>query len=290
MRPALLVAFAVLSVALGCIVVPTPESPRAADRAELPRAAESLGAADRDEPSRAARRREARRASSPARAPSKIPVGEQIPFAFEGQEGLTFRPSPAFDLTSGTIEFWVEAGWEDELGYEPAILAVGDGRETRFSVHLTYGADGVGLFNGSAGDFVSHDFAPFEPYHVALVIHGERTRVYVDGDPIADLAVGLGRSRGLPLQIGASGPGGSGGAVEAFVGRIGTVRLWNRPFPEAEVGQLAALEQGLPGDYRYLSHLVGFSDLRTDAIDFLANAQPALVEGVDLAAVFPELP
>ncbi|MFB7778794.1 LamG-like jellyroll fold domain-containing protein [Streptomyces bauhiniae] len=80
-----------------------------------------------------------------------------------------------------------------------------------------------------------HGLAELKWWHLAVVNDGRRTRLYVEGAPVADnpnrLSAGL-TSLGLPWLVG--GHEYAGAIDVVFHGNVGDIRIVNRPLSEAE--------------------------------------------------------
>src|SRR5882757_10041439 len=168
-----------------------------------------------------------------------------------GNNALTFNAatssklaalgSPAYDLTTGTIEAYVRPGTVDG-----AILAISDGTNTHVSVHLdnVSATNKIGLSNSVNGlatvDYPAGFSSGTTWYHLAFVTaHStaeskDTTGTYVNGAYVGKIDQGYALSPGgkdsLPVTIGANGSGG-----ELWQGGIDEVRIWNVARSQTEI-------------------------------------------------------
>lgn len=199
-----------------------------------------------------------------------------IPLNFSGAQELEFPANDRMDLTRGTVEFYVAAGWKGTLGHEPCVLAYGRNRDsalhgsekwdpgTRYAVHL--GADGksIGMWNGSGWSDVACEMTPGRYYHVALVTSGAHTAVLLDGECLGVLPLGYGTTSGSRLFVGSNGD-----LEDPLVGSLLYFRIWDLPLAAPQVRALAKVSDP-PAELEITQHLVAASRFTADetAVDY----------------------
>jgi len=148
---------------------------------------------------------------------------------FDGLDDyVRVEPNPAYDFSSGTIEFMMKPGVLD-VDNRMIVGLRNTAGITRFSIHVSNTR--IGMWNNSVVSFINHLFNVGQWYHVAFVCNGVNTTVYVDGSPIGTLGMTYGTSVGMPLHIGMVESAGS----ERFNGAIDEVRLWNVVRTQSEI-------------------------------------------------------
>src|SRR3989344_4314444 len=120
---------------------------------------------------------------------------------FDGSDDYILVPNnPSFELTDGTISFWVKLNNWGSIGYNPAVLA-NRGASTRYSIHITEDKASIGMWNGTSFATVGNTFTPSQWYHVVFVESGSNTTVYINSVSKGNLGNAFGSVTGMPLHI-----------------------------------------------------------------------------------------
>ncbi|MFK7776071.1 MAG: LamG-like jellyroll fold domain-containing protein [Saprospiraceae bacterium] len=182
-----------------------------------------------------------------------ILYGQNNALHFDGNNDLIIGPSnSAFELETGTVELWVKP--ENALNSQTFICYRStDGSQTRYLWNFLGGLSGLGFWNGSGYLTISHSFTSGQWYHLAFVIDGLLTTVYVDGVSIGTFGQGAGTASGsdLYLVIGNDIP-----LAEYFNGEIDEVRIWSHPLSQQDIQSqmncnLSGSEQCLVAYYKF---------------------------------------
>lgn len=124
--------------------------------------------------------------------------------------------------------------------YNPCFFSSRDDSQspsTRYSLHAGAGGNQLFLYNGSAAPVVNTPISMLNKLvHVAYVFEPGLVTVYFNGGPIATWQIEPGPAKGLPFQIGSSGPS----SQEAWVGRIDEVALYSEALPAIAIASHAA--------------------------------------------------
>ncbi|MCB9891215.1 MAG: hypothetical protein H6833_06190 [Planctomycetes bacterium] len=202
-------------------------------------------------------------------APTPLPAQVTTPVVFDGSYHLRADADPRFDLTQGTIEFYVALRWDDGgLDYPPCVVASAKGPDqARYAVFFDEDKQGIALWNGLRWAERAFEFEGGRYYHVALVTRDERTAVVIDGECIGSMAIGYGRLEGGALFVGSSGevavkhPSGRFelAPLHAFEGSIVNLRIWNEPLSLEDIRAVSEVA-GLVSEQRLASSLVVFSN------------------------------
>jgi len=143
---------------------------------------------------------------------------------FDGSSSISFPADLSLDFPEyATIEFWVAATWT-ELDYDPTILSYVGAEGPRFALILTGDRQGVGMLAGEDWDAVGFDFSDGKMHHVAFVILGDETDVYIDGEFGRTLAVSIADVPAQRLNLGSYN-----GVDGGFPGALAGLRIWDAP-------------------------------------------------------------
>jgi len=145
-------------------------------------------------------------------------------FTTDVQASLNYPAHYSLELGAlATIEFYVRADWEDVPDYDPVILSALGKNGARYGVVMTRNKDSIGLFSSADWDNVEFDFDDGKRHHVAFVIQGDLTDVYIDGSLVGSLAQGVAENvEPMTFHIGSLN-----GAMKYFTGELGIIHLWD---------------------------------------------------------------
>jgi len=161
--------------------------------------------------------------------------------------------SPVFESENGTFEFWIKPDPNWSVTGNPTILGLRDNSGARYSFHISYSRNSIGMYSPSGGyKYINYTFYRDKWYHIAFVEFGTATRIYVNGRYLGNINVQIHTSvTGLPLIIASRGYSG-----EYFHGDIDEVRIWNTVRTQNEIKQnmykpLTGEEYGLVAYYNF---------------------------------------
>lgn len=209
-----------------------------------------------------------------------------VMMAFDGTDALSYAPSSAIDTDgAGTLEMWVQAKWQGNPGYDPAILSYQGPSGPRLAVMLTGDAKALGVYAGQFYDKIPFDFSDGQLHHVALILLGDQTIIMIDGEVRDTLGFGMADLPASMLSIG------SLGGFSPFIGEIGQIRIWDEPLdPETLLDfawrPLAADGSSAHPDIDALVAVSSFANPETGGFLFFgpnedANVTAAVDEPVD---------
>lgn len=165
--------------------------------------------------------------SSPATAQSEQEAFAPVMATFSGEGSLIVPPASALSINgAGTIEFWVAARWNEELDYDPAVIAYSGPKGARFAVHIAGNRQGLGVYAGEYFEGVSFDFSDGQSHYVAIVTVGDSIDVYIDGQYRTTLGYGFADLPATTFSVGSIAD------LSPFVGLIGQVRIWDEPLDQ----------------------------------------------------------
>lgn len=176
--------------------------------------------------------------------------------AFDGKDALLLAPSPALDINGfGTIEFWVKVGWDQDPGYDPAIMAYTGPKGARFGFFISRDAQSLGVQAGPYYETVDFDFSDRKLHHVAISTIGDTTSVMIDGELQDILGYSFANVPGTAFSIG------SAGRFSPFIGEVGQVRIWDEVIDPDVLVDFSWREMSDSGPNRHpdLDALVGIS-------------------------------
>jgi Concanavalin A-like lectin/glucanases superfamily len=204
--------------------------------------------------------------NSPAWVNSPVQFGSNA-LTFDGVDDQVIAlGSPAFEITSGTVEATINPSTLNTTNME--IAGYRAGGATRYSFHVSNAA--IGLWNGTT--FFTWDFlgvnagTPFTIptgawTHLSWVTDGTNTTLYVNGSSVGTLTAPFSSAAGLTFDMGVSKN--SGVDAEFFQGSIDEVRVWNTQLTptqintymgatlvgnESGLNALFSFDQGNPGN------------------------------------------
>ena len=220
---------------------------------------------------------------SPSRVPSPIQITPNA-LVFDGVDDLVTAPANSlYDLTNGTVEFWVRS---TNLAAHPTLqqylVGVRGATLTRFSFHMS--PTQVGLWNGTNYKTLAYTFTDNNWYHLAFVMGASSTEVYVNGVDRGAIAEGPGTQTGQPLTMGYTASTG-----EALTGTLDEVRIWNVQRTATEISSnmgatLTGSESGLVGLFSFNQGSAGGSNSGlTYAIDGTSNNNHGVLTSFSLS-------
>lgn len=150
---------------------------------------------------------------------------------FDGKTSVNFPADPSLELSGyGTIEFWVAPRWSTPPDDDPVILSYLGESGPLYTVVMTADRQAIGLMSGSDWDLTQFDFTDGKLHHVALVVMGEATEVYIDGKHNDTLMIGFSQGVGRSFHIGSLD-----GVFSPFKGGLAGLRIWNTTVSEADI-------------------------------------------------------
>jgi hypothetical protein len=159
-------------------------------------------------------------------------------------------PSPVFDISSGTIEAWINPSTLNATNME--IVGNRFGGNTRYSFHVS--ATQIGMWNGTTFGTLNVSIPTNTWTELAFVCDGTNTTVYVNGASAGVIPEAFSTATGLFFDIGISKNAGIDG--EAFQGSIDEVRVWSTQQSPAQITSnmnvtLSGTEPGLVALYTF---------------------------------------
>lgn len=181
----------------------------------------------------------------------------------DGTESLAFDANPALEpAEQATLEFWVQAGWDSDLGYDPVVVSSAGPSGAAYLVAIQRERDGLTLSSGDQLDTAPFDFSDGKLHHVALVDYGDTTTLIIDQKPIADLEVDLQPVPSEGLYVGTAR-----GGDDAFTGAIGGLRLWDVAVDPANLAAYRLKDvNGADAPHPDIDHLALISDFQNERI------------------------
>jgi hypothetical protein len=127
-----------------------------------------------------------------------------------------------YDLSSGTIEFWVNPASLSNT-FSTVLGNRGTGG-VRYAFDLS--STQIGIDNGSSIGTFAYSLPLSTWTHLAFVNDGAQSTVYINGVPKGTIPGGFGSATGQPLTLGIA-KNTSGPDTQPFAGGIDEVRIWN---------------------------------------------------------------
>lgn len=185
--------------------------------------------------------------------------------------------NPSFETNTGTVEFWIRPEWAPGapgIG-NPATVEMRTGGPglTRYSFHMNNLLDGVGLYNGTIYSTVPFTFAQNVWYHLAFVYSTTNCVVYVNGNNIGTIPIGITASvTGLPMRFGIAEPSFN---FEPLPGTLDEVRIWNtqRTASQIQTNRNCDIpaQAGLVAYYRFNQGTAGGNNIGSTVRDYSNN-------------------
>lgn len=143
--------------------------------------------------------------------------------SFNAENGMDFFEAPSLRLSEvGTIEFWASPKWNNEPDGDPVILSATGFDGPHYSIVMTGKRDAIGLYSGDDWDFIEYDFSQDKLYHIAFLIQGDLTDIYIDGEMEGSIAQGV-----APVDFQTFHIGSADGFNNVFVGDLAGIRIWD---------------------------------------------------------------
>jgi|GEM_PF-1238198 len=166
-----------------------------------------------------------------------------------------------------TIEFLVRPEWIEVPDFDPVILSALGSTGARYGILMTREQDGIGLFSGNDWDYIPFDFTDGKSHHVAFIMQGDLTDVYVDGEFQGGLDQGVAEDVGVTtFHIGSLD-----GANNLFKGQLGVLRIWDTAVDpdDLEVFQTKSILNTSETTHPDLELLVAYSEFADGARKFV---------------------
>lgn len=162
---------------------------------------------------------------------------------FDGvDDNLVIEPSRSFDLTSGTVEFWIR----NQSGKKVVELLKFISAGKYFTISLNHSIQSSVLYSerGITLELPSNNWN-----HIALVHDAEKSALYMNGEQVAELPLSFDFSKILSIRIG-------GEQFRSFKGSIDEFRIWHQQRSGEQLLRnrdaiLAGNEAGLIAQYSF---------------------------------------
>ncbi len=184
-----------------------------------------------------------------------------------GDNGLTFDgsafsqvsiPNPGiYDLSSGTVEFWVNPS---SLPGTSTVFGNRGAGGTRYSFEISSGS--IGMTIGSASNTIPFSFVTGTWHHLAFVNDGTQSTVFVDGVNTGTIPGGFGGTT-ITLQPITLGVAKSSGAdANPLNGTLDEVRVWSTQRTQTQImnfmnNTMTGTESGLAGLFSFNQGIAG---------------------------------
>lgn len=141
----------------------------------------------------------------------------------DGETTLAFEADDRVQLLGGaTIEFWVQPDWQEDMDYDPVILANGGDDGYSYLVAMLRDRSGIGIISGPRVMVAPFDFSDGQMHHVAIIDYADSLLVFVDNVAVAEAEMAFVSLPSAGFWIGTSD-----GLEEPFIGAIAGMRLWD---------------------------------------------------------------
>ena len=180
---------------------------------------------------------------------------------FDGATTLSVAPDPAFNLsTNFTIEFWVAAGWVEELGYNPVIVSNAGAEGANYKIVLLNDANGLAVITGDTQWHTEYKFSDEKLHHVAIVGGEGEISIFVDGEIQANFEGAFATPPSASVTVGSDS-----GDNDLFIGAIGQLRIWKSPLSPTvlktyAMADILAVEHGDHPNIYNLSAISAFGE------------------------------
>ncbi|MEO0607471.1 MAG: LamG-like jellyroll fold domain-containing protein [Pseudomonadota bacterium] len=182
---------------------------------------------------------------------------------FPSEAEMVFPPDEALLMDAGgTIEFWVQADWDGDPGYDPVILSNVGPEGASYMMSVLRDRDGLGLLSGSAEAIIPFDFSDGRGHHVAVSFYSDGAAVFIDG-----VLVDVNEFTLQSLPSSAFIIGSADGETAPFAGSIGAVRVFGLPIEQEVLAEFALKDvlSETEGDHPGIDLLLAMSDFENDA-------------------------
>ena len=196
---------------------------------------------------------------------------------FDGNSSISFPADLSLDFSDyATIEFWVAATWT-ELDYDPTILSYVGPEGPRFALILTGDRQGIGMLAGENWDAIGFDFSDGKMHHVAFVVLGDETDIYIDGEFGRTLAVSIVDVPARRLNLGSYN-----GVDGGFPGALAGLRIWDAPLDGDYIETYRQIDVTSERGRRHpmIDSLVAISYFDQDRRDLLLLREPIPSEAI----------
>jgi hypothetical protein len=174
---------------------------------------------------------------------------------FDGLSNQVIIPaSTKYDLTSGTVEFWVNPSSLSST-FSTVLGNRGPGG-VRYSFHLSSTQIGIDNGSGTLITFTPASAIPTNTWtHLAFVNDGTQTTIYINGLASGSIPGSFNNSvTGQPMTLGAANTPGPNEGL--FAGGIDEVRIWNIQRAAIDIldnvnNSLTGTETGLVGQFTF---------------------------------------
>ena len=195
-----------------------------------------------------------------------------------------------YDLSSGTIEFWVNP--TSLSGTFSTVLGNRGTGGVRYAVDLS--STQIAIDNGSGIGTLDYSVPLATWTHLAFVNDGAQSTVYINGVPTGTIPGGFGSATGQPLTVGIR-KNTSGPDDEPFAGGIDEVRIWNAPQSATAIlnnmdSTLLGNEPGLVGEFTFNNGNAGADNTgMTNAFDNTANTNDGVLTNLAMTGTTSNL-
>ncbi|QFU76259.1 LamG domain-containing protein [Halioglobus maricola] len=183
-------------------------------------------------------------------------------YEFKGANGLEFDPSVMYEMTSGgTIEFWVAADWNDDPGYDPALIVNAGPDGANYLIAISRERDGLILASGEQEDVAAFNFADNKLHHVAIrFFPDEGQDVLIDGRFVAAMELDIASVATSGFWLGTID-----GEGNPFYGAIAGLRIWDAVLTQ-EMLVNNVMQDVFAAEHPELANLLAISDFNTSEL------------------------
>jgi hypothetical protein len=195
-----------------------------------------------------------------------------------------------YDLSSGTIEFWV-----NPTSLSSTFSTVLGNRGTggvRYTFDLS--STQIGIDNGSGVGTLDYSLPLATWTHLAFVNDGTQSTVYINGVPNGIIPGGFGPATGQPLTVGIA-KNTSGPDTHPFAGGVDEVRIWNTQQSATAIlnnmdSTLLGNEPGLVGQFSFNDGNAGADNTgMTAAFDNTGNTNDGVLTNLAMTGTTSNL-
>lgn len=135
---------------------------------------------------------------------------------------LDIQDSENINLLNHTVELWFRPDWTANVGSYQTLFAKRSSAGTAISFHIR--SNRIAIWNGSTSTQINYNFDQTKWYHLACILNGSGTKVYINGVAIHESAVAYNQNLGtLPIALGSNNNNG-----EFFKGYIDELKIWDQ--------------------------------------------------------------
>ncbi len=186
----------------------------------------------------------------------------------DGTNDLGIEPDVQLEpAQQTTIEFWVQADWSSNPGFDPVVVSNPGDEGVSYLVAIDGERDGLVVAAGDKIDVAPFDFSDGKMHHVALIDYGGTTTVLVDDENVAELELGF-----EPMDSQGLFFGSFNGGDELFTGSIGAFRQWDVAVNANVVRQFRQRDATDPANpHPDLEHLAAISDFGNNRVVYITQ-------------------